>query len=190
MTDPKDTPRCTATAKSTGQRCKRRPHPGSNVCVKHGAAKGTPAAAAAARRRDEQRILHEMERIVTTYGVAREIDPGMALLEEVHRTAGHVAWLGHAVSQLQPEELFQYDDRGFQKDAVIVQMYARERAHLAKVSADAVRIGLEARMVSYAERLGEQVLTAMRGFAAELGHDPDDPAVVEAGARHLRTVTG
>ncbi len=190
MTDPSDIPRCTATAKGTGERCRRTPHPGSNVCVKHGAAKGTPAAAAAARRREQQRKAKEMERVVVTYGMAREVDPGLALLEEVHRTAGHVAWLGHAVSQLQPSELFQYDDRGFQKDAVIVQMYARERSHLAKVSADAVRIGLEARMVAYAERLGEQVLTAMRGFAAELGHDPDDPAVVEAGARHLRAVAG
>jgi hypothetical protein len=33
-----DKPRCTATSKQTGERCKRRPHPGSTVCVMHGAA--------------------------------------------------------------------------------------------------------------------------------------------------------
>lgn len=30
--------RCTAKSKQSGERCKRRPHPGSNVCVMHGGA--------------------------------------------------------------------------------------------------------------------------------------------------------
>ncbi len=34
--DHMDTPRCTARAKGTGERCKRRPIPGGTVCVKHG----------------------------------------------------------------------------------------------------------------------------------------------------------
>jgi hypothetical protein len=34
--DPTDAPRCTATAKGSRQRCKRRPIPGGTVCVKHG----------------------------------------------------------------------------------------------------------------------------------------------------------
>ncbi|WP_193613138.1 hypothetical protein [Nocardioides lijunqiniae] len=48
-TDASSTPRCTATAKGTGQRCKRRPIPGGTVCVKHGG--GAPAVRAAAERR-------------------------------------------------------------------------------------------------------------------------------------------
>lgn len=131
-----------------------------------------------------------MERVVTSYGISREVDPGLAMLEEVHRTAGHVAWLGELVANLPADQLKQRDDRGFEKDAVWVQMYTRERAHLVKACSDAIRCGLEARQVALAERLGEQVLTAMRGFAAELGHDPDDPKVVEAGVRHLRLVAG
>lgn len=34
--DHMDAPTCTATAKGSGQRCKRRPIPGGTVCVKHG----------------------------------------------------------------------------------------------------------------------------------------------------------
>jgi hypothetical protein len=46
---PDQRPRCTATSIMTGERCKRRPHPGSNVCVKHGS--GAPQVRAAAERR-------------------------------------------------------------------------------------------------------------------------------------------
>lgn len=50
--DHMDAPRCTATAKGSGQRCKRRPIPGGTVCIKHGG--GAPQVkAAAARRLDE-----------------------------------------------------------------------------------------------------------------------------------------
>lgn len=43
------TERCTATSKQSGERCKRRPHPGSNVCVIHGG--GSPQAKRSARQR-------------------------------------------------------------------------------------------------------------------------------------------
>jgi len=37
---------------------------------------------------------------VRAYGLPREVDPHSALLEELHRTAGHVAWLGSQVAGL------------------------------------------------------------------------------------------
>lgn len=40
---------CTATSKQSGERCKRRPHPGASVCVIHGA--GAPHVKLAARER-------------------------------------------------------------------------------------------------------------------------------------------
>lgn len=46
--EPMEAPRCTATARS-GERCKRRPVPGLNVCVMHGGK--TPAAQAKAEQR-------------------------------------------------------------------------------------------------------------------------------------------
>ncbi len=47
--DHMDAPRCTATAKGSGQRCKRRPIPGGPVCVKHGG--GAPQVKAKALER-------------------------------------------------------------------------------------------------------------------------------------------
>ncbi len=42
-------PQCTAKSKQSGERCKRRPHPGATVCVIHGA--GSPLVQANARER-------------------------------------------------------------------------------------------------------------------------------------------
>jgi hypothetical protein len=47
--DHTDTPRCTARAKHSGERCKRRPIPGGTVCVKHGG--GAPQVQLAALER-------------------------------------------------------------------------------------------------------------------------------------------
>lgn len=183
-----DRRQCTATSTRSGLRCERAPIKGGSVCATHGG-RAPAVKQAAAQRLAEAEAAREMEKAMSTYGLPREVDPGMALLEEVHRTAGHVAWLAQKVAGLTDEELVVIGPFGPAKNPMLAQ-YERERAHLAKVTADAVRCGLEARQVALAERLGEQVLTAMRGFAAELGHDPDDPRVVEAGARHLRLIAG
>lgn len=185
MTEPRQ---CTATSTRSGDRCRRAPIIGGTVCGTHGG-RSPKVKAAAQQRVAEAKAAAEMEKAMSTYGLPREVDPGMALLEEVHRTAGHVAWLAAKVAELDDDGLVVMTAMGPAKNPMLTQ-YERERAHLAKVTADAVRCGLEARQVALAERLGEQVLTAMRGFAAELGHDPDDPKVVEAGARHLRLVAG
>lgn len=47
--DHMDAPQCTATAKGSRQRCKRRPIPGGSVCVKHGG--GAPQVQAKAEER-------------------------------------------------------------------------------------------------------------------------------------------
>ena len=47
--DHTDAPQCTATAKGSGARCKRRPIPGGYVCVKHGG--GAPQVQFKARER-------------------------------------------------------------------------------------------------------------------------------------------
>jgi hypothetical protein len=44
---------------------------------------------------------------VASLGLRRDIDPNTALLEEVHRAAGHVAWLGEMVGQLDEQQVVQ-----------------------------------------------------------------------------------
>jgi hypothetical protein len=94
---PDERPRCTATSVTTGERCKRRPHPGSNTCVKHGS--GAPQVRAAAARRvregkavelagrlrlgvefsrDGRKVLEDALIVAQSYMAALEADPGAA----------------------------------------------------------------------------------------------------------------
>ena len=65
-------------------------------CRLHGGA--SPTHLKAAQRR-------EAERAVASLGLPREVAPHMALLEAVHRAAGHVAWLGEVVGELDKNQL-------------------------------------------------------------------------------------
>lgn len=111
---------CTATSKQSGQQCKRAATPGGKTCVMHGS--GTKAARAAAAR-SRQRA--EAERAVATLGLAVDVSPTEALLEEVRWTAGHVQWLRARVQELEeralmskpgdgedPEDIGALDSRG------------------------------------------------------------------------------
>ena len=90
--------KCKATAKGTGQRCQAWAMAGSEVCRVHGG-RAPQVKAAAARRLAAQAA----EQAVRTLGLAADISPTEALLEEVRWTAGHVAWLRGRVQELAEE---------------------------------------------------------------------------------------
>ncbi len=175
MTDPTNTPRCTATAKGSGERCKRRPIPGGTVCVKHGG--GAPAVRAAA----EQRLLERHALVAAeSFGLPREVDPHTALLEELHRTAGAVQWLGAIVADLENDaivwgkvkethgtQLEKGTDNGTTKAAqvnVFVRLWQEERDRLAKVAKTCVDVGIEERRVRLAESTGQQLAAFARSL--------------------------
>jgi len=104
-----------------------------------------------------------------------QITPEAAILAEVHRTAGHVAWLEQQIRAVAPEDLIWGttkikeggDDRGTTQEAVphvLLKLYQQERAHLAKVCADAIRCGIEERQVKLAESQGVLVARALRAI--------------------------
>jgi hypothetical protein len=181
---------CKATAKSTGKRCNRIAHPGCEVCVKHGA--GAPQVRKAAARKVQQQAA---VRAVATLGLPIEVDPLDALLGELWRTAGHVAWLGAVVADLDGTVtgmaggLLEPSMFGLQPSAWL-KLYQQERRHLADVARACLAAGVEERRVRIAEGQAELIAQAFRGFAVELGHDPADPAVREAFRRHLTLVQG
>jgi hypothetical protein len=159
-------------------------HVGYGACKLHGGA--TPNAGKAARR--------EMAReAVDVYGLPREIDPAVALLEELYRTAGHVSWLGQLIAEAERGEdvLKQFstgrDGTEWEKPSVWVELYQWERKHLASVAADCVRVGIEERRVRLAEQQGELLAAVIRGVLTELGvaDRPEVPAVVR---RHLMAI--
>lgn len=108
-------------------------------------------------------------RAVVTFGLPREIDPHGALLEELHRTAGHVAWLSSFIAEMDEDELKQRDMTGkFEKPAIWVELYQAERAHYAKVAKAAIDAGIEERRVKMAEGQGELLGQVIRNVLADV----------------------
>lgn len=107
---------------------------------------------------------------VATFGLPREVDPQQALLEEVHRTAGHVAWLGQKIGEFATDsELKQLDmSERFEKPSVWVEMYERERIHLVRVSKACVDAGVAERQVRLAEAQGQMLASVLRDVLAEV----------------------
>jgi len=130
--------------------------------------------------------------MVVSYGLSREIDPHSALLEELHRTAGHVAWLGMRVAELE-ESAMKAPVGGGQggfpsiEPHVWIRLYQEERRHLASVAKDCVKVGIEERRVRLAEGQGEMIAQVLRGVLEDLGVG-DDPAIPGIVRRHLMLV--
>jgi hypothetical protein len=174
-------------------RCGRPASPGQTVCRFHGGA-AKHATKAGQRRLAEQ----EVARLVETYGLPVEISPQDAILAEVHRTAGHVAWLEQQVHALTEGELVWGitkvkqggDDYGTTEEAVphaMLRLYNEERDRLVRVCAAALRAGVEERRVKLAEQQGALVAGVIRSILADLKLSPAQSALVsEVVPRHLR----
>lgn len=101
---------------------------------------------------------------VTMFGLPVEIDPHQALMEEIWRTNGHVIWLGDLIANMDDKEkLKQYTDAGV-TPSVWVKMYEDERAHLVKVSAEAIKCGVAERQVQLAEEQGRLMAMVLQAF--------------------------
>lgn len=141
-----------------------------------------------------------MQERLLTYGGPIEVEPGLALLQEVHRTAGHVSYLGSVVADLEKAELTgPVGSDGMNDQSVImhpaykpsvwVEMYQGERSHLARVCKMALDAGIAERQVRVAEQQGELFAGAIRAILGDLGvlNHPEAPAVVR---RHLMALPG
>lgn len=173
---------CTAKSKQSKERCKKWAEPGLDVCRMHGGS--TPRAKAAGQRNVQQAAARAA---VQTYGLPVEIDPLDALLAELHRTAGHVAWLGTIVQGLDRSELRQRTMAG-SVPSVWVALYQDERKHLAAVAASCLRAGVDERRIQLAERQGQLVAEAIRGILSDLGVDPATEQARTVVRRHLMAV--
>lgn len=186
--------RCAGTSKRSGEQCKRYVLPPATHCKIHGGAAPQVLAKVA-----EARVSAELQRAVATYGLRRDVLPGDALIEEVQWTAGHVEWLRLQVQALSPDELTwgmtkQTDqqsgqgrkgtDTTFEAGVhALVKLYQAERDHLARVSAAAVRAGVEVQRV----KLAEQTATSFIGVFQTVSTDPRLP-LDEAGREALRLI--
>lgn len=158
-------------------------HNGVGTCKRHGGA---------TRNARTHAATIEAERQVATLGLPRDIDPHQALLEEVQRTAGHVAWLGQLVAQLEQDDLKQYQRKDgllWEAPAVWVRLYQEERHHLVVAAKAAIAGGVAERQVRIAEQQATLFAQAITGILKELGvyDHPQAPDVVR---RHLTLLDG
>lgn len=150
-------------------------HTGIGQCSFHGGA--TPAAT---RHAQTERA----RQAVATFGLPVEVDPHTALLEEIHRTAGHVAYLAAKIAAFDDDDQLKQhstddDGRLWEKPAVWVRLYQDERSHLVAVCKAAVSAGVAERQVALAEQQGELLAKVMRAIF----EDPD--LDLTAGQRRL-----
>ena len=168
-------------------------HAGEGPCKLHGGSTWTVRKGSHLRLA-EKRLREEM----ATYGRPIETSPADALLSEVHRTAGHVKWLGDCVAELEEHELiwgrtkdkWGGEDRGTTEEAkphVLLQLYQEERKQLVRVSAEAIRCGIEERRVKLAESQGALVASVIRAILGDLQLTAEQQAKVsEVVPRRLR----
>lgn len=181
-TTTRTTPQCIATAKGSGERCKRCPIPGGTVCVKHGG--GAPhVRAAAARRLAEAKAAAKLAR----FGEPVEVHPIEALLDLVHWTAGLVAYWRSQVAIIEASQgldgltwgvtkVERGTDRGERKNVktrearphIAYVMLERASDQLAAYASAALRAGVDERRVQLAERQGDLVASVIRSVLDRL----------------------
>lgn len=170
-------PRCNGTT-SRG-RCRKQPIEGATVCRTHGGSAPQVRAAAEARLREREAVL-----AVEVFGLPREVDPHTALLEELHRTAGAVQWLGALVADLDREELVwgrvkethgTQLEKGTENGVTYqagpnawIRLWTEERERLVKVAKTCVDVGIEERRVRVAEAAGQQLASVVRAVLDRL----------------------
>lgn len=188
--------RCGAKKRQTDGTCRKEAgwgtdHLGDGPCRLHGGSTWTHRKAAATKRARDA---------VATYGLPVDIDPADALLQEVHHTAGHVAWLREQVAAIEPDALtwgtVKVRDDGDAVETtqaaalnVWLQLYQAERKHLVAVCAAALSAGVEERRVKLAERQGATLAGVIRAVLDDLGLTVEQQGrVAEVVPRHLRAV--
>lgn len=178
------------------QPCARWPSRGQTLCYSHGGGGPTPALQRRkqeglkrwSEEREQNKQVAKLARAVRTLGLPLEIDPQQALLQEIYRTAGAVAWLGERVGDL-PESALSWNlvseerkqgTEGFAgedgeggevdltttihgaKPAVLLELYHRERNHLVHVCKVAITCGIAERQIRIAEEQGQQIAQTLR----------------------------
>ena len=180
---------CVATAKLSGQRCRRSPIAGSTVCRVHGGSAPNVKAAAARRAQEE-----EARRQLAALGEPEQVDPAEALLHLISWKYGEVKWLRQRVQDLPADELTwgiaQTDvgvgpegpiDKVTEKASPSVWWALLRQAEdqLANYAERALRAGLEERRVRMAEQQGNMVHAVMMAIFDRLDLTPSQWETVQ-----------
>lgn len=159
--------RCGAKTRD-GDPCKMPPLKGAKRCRMHGSA--SPQSRAKAERTLAQQ---QAEKAAHQLGVLVEVDPGQALLDEVHRCAGMVAYYGQRATEAAGRGSLVpgVDQGGFRLDMgehQWLRLWNAERDRLTRTAAVCLKAGIEERRVQIAEATGMQVAQVIRAVLDRL----------------------
>ena len=168
--------------KTNGQECKLpagylTDHIGFGRCCWHGGATDTGKAAAAKDRAVD---------LIKFYGAPLDTDPINVLLDEVRRTAGHVAFLGQKVANWPQDQLS--ESGGITPELKgWIDLYQSERKHLVWVAKAALDAGVNERLVQIAEHQGMRLADSVEMILKSLNLTPEQQALIpEVVPRALR----
>lgn len=178
---------CGAKTKGTGLPCRRAPLRGATRCALHGGL--TPQSLAAAEKRLARQ---EAVAAVAKLGLPVDVSPDAALLAEVQRCAGMVAYYQARVEEVaaQGAEALAWghtrtkiggDDSGTTYEArpnVWLQLFNEERDRLVKASSAAIKAGIEERRVKLEEQQGIAVAAVIRRILSRLNLSDGQTALV------------
>jgi len=170
-----------------GKPCKAYCVRGTKGCHIHGGESNRPLLQA-------KTAIRHASQLSNTYGAAIwDVSPEEILLEEIARTYGHVKWLEEKILTEAPDDVAEaffmytrstevngsYGVRDLKAiySGVWLNLYLKERAHLANITTKALSIGIEARRVKLQETVAAQLATAINIMLKQLGKDPEDPGV-------------
>lgn len=180
-------------------------HVGVGCCKLHGGT--TPSGVVAGQRALAEKVL---KTAVAAYGLPADVDPGTALLDEVKRTAGHVRWLQEKIQTLDPDNLIR-GTRSVKRTVgqsvegpvdvtatevgplihVWLDLYLRERKHLAAVCKSALDAGIAERQIQLAEQAGERAGRWLHASLSVLGlSDVDLRRVMDHAVTQLHLLEG
>jgi hypothetical protein len=125
-----------------------------------------------------------------TYGLPIDVDPAQALLDEVHRTAGHVAWLGAIVAAMRKGDLgwgITKVKRGGEdfgttyesKLNVYLSLYQDERKHLTRVCETAIKAGVEQKRLTLETHRAELMVKMLEMVFGKLELTPEQSEKLE-----------
>lgn len=156
-------PKCGGNSRA-GNPCQRpagwgTPHPGVGCCKLHGGSTPTHIAAA------QSAIARSS---IKSLGLSRVVEPQAALLEELHRSAGAVAWLDVVVQELGLEDVTWGQTKATVEGAtfeagvnVWVRLWTEQRRHYLEVTKACVAAGIAEQRIQLEQDKARMVAVAV-----------------------------
>lgn len=165
-------------------------HQGWGRCSLHGG--NTPTVRTSAAKWMGGEII---DRMTTSYGYGGPVDitPTEALLGEVKRCAGHVAWLSQVINLW---GIVEFDEEGnptpvrlSPEQQSLMDLYQEERKNLVKVSKTALDAGVNERRVRLAEQQADTIVKVLQSVFGQLNLSVEQqrqlPSIVPAVLRSI-----